>query len=210
MCRALACVIALVASEVAAEEPVEIPTKEVKSDVIYQVREAKEKLRLFRYTGAVPLLPIGADRSAPSCTLMLNDLYFVVALMPISEVKRAGEVANDDVGIALFVSPTSASDTQKRHYTRWSKLTVCDELGNKYEQIRFKTEPPKEFKLAGEKTRIDGDRMCFDLLVFERPVAKAKSFSITFPGKNLELDRDLAVSFTTDDLKSAEGLAKKK
>jgi hypothetical protein len=212
MCRGLllaSLAIAFSTSNVWCAEPVEVPAKELKPDVVYQVRLANKTAKFFRYADTIPFLPEGGAVKMPGCVLWLDDVQLDLAAVPLKEARKMGNFTTEELGIAILTSPKGLSDSKKRTYTRWSRLVLVDDIGNKYDQMKL-PETPKEFKLTPGNTRIDGEGFCCDLLVFEKPVAKAKTFTLQLPGKNLDLEKDFTVSFTAEDLKRAEEYNEKK
>lgn len=209
-CAALLFTVAVSVRSGSTAEPVEVKISEQKSTQIYERFGNGDGTKYLRHSDAIPFRPASKADAGPEVHLVYGELHVAFTLLPVELAKSDLSFASDDVGVALLSATVSMSETIKQHYIRWTDLVLQDDLGNKYAQVAFKGKPPDNLKLTGNKTRIDGKRLCMDLLFFEKPVAKAKSFTLKLPGKNLEVEKSFEVTFSANDLKQAEATFKKK
>lgn len=188
-------------SAAAQDKPVEVKDADRKDGVVYESEAGK----LSKWEGPVPLR---AGKLGPQIALRCDEI--LIGFVMLSEaVCNELSLPNSDSGIGFYVKIGSLSDEKKQSYVPWRGAVLTDELGNKYSQTAVQPAVGKAMKLAQEKTRIDSGRDVFDILIFEKPVAKAKKFTLKLPGKNVGVDPDFNFSFTREDVLAAQKVGKK-
>ena len=104
-----------------------------------------------------------------------------------------GSGSSKDKLLMVKLEITNTSDSKKINYRGWagnafttdSRLT--DDIGNNYKSITFGLGSRINGQVHGSESLYPGKSIT-DLLVFEEPVDKAKSFKLTLPGKNIDED----------------------
>lgn|GEM_PF-4311413 len=185
----------------AADDPLEVKTKDLRADVVYEAKDDK----FWAWGGPVPLR---SGQSGPSANL-LSDKAFVGFILLAENFAQQIAEPKSEAGIAISVAVMSFSDKKKHTYTPWKDAVLKDELGNTYAQVRLNSNLIKRLKVVEEVTRIDSGAEAADILLFEKPVAKATKFTLSLRGKNVDSPSDLVIRFTRKDLEAAAELDKK-
>jgi hypothetical protein len=116
-----------------------------------------------------------------------------VGKVGLATLGEPAESQDDLLRIRLTIS--NKSDARKIDYTPWHtdgyrfydyKATLEDELGNNYRRIGF-TVTTKVIGQQVNQATIYKDQPLKEVLVFEKPVAKARFLKLTLPGENLAL-----------------------
>ena len=145
--------------------------------------------------------PVDASKTPiaqPDGSIKIGDLIVACRSPRIGQValKNLGEDSQSkDALLILTVSITNKSDVKRLPYETWQGAdfafgrdfaTLVDEHGNSYKRISFgfATEITGQVKSG---TVEPGDSLT-DVLVFEKPIAKATTLTLELPGKNIGKD----------------------
>jgi hypothetical protein len=159
----------------------------------------------------VVLLLVGCHRADPPSTATIKhqnnpDIAVSVAraeiAFPMYRDSTGRQHAGDETCLEVFV--TILNNSQVRKYVSWSEtprtVTLKDEHGNSYRMSTFgdgakvfwEKEPGSG---KGYFTQIGADsihpgKSLTDVLVFEKPIAAAKTLTLALPGWNLRQEGD--------------------
>jgi hypothetical protein len=176
-----------------------LPVKDRGGKTVYKL--ADEWVMAARFTGMV--------KPEDLVTIYVGDVRISPTVVPLAvSTPKRGLSKGGDPGFALMVAITGAQDAKKQECARWTKAKPRDDLKNEYSQVIFSELGPVEsLGITGERTRFDGKTIS-DVLVFERPVRKAKEVLIELPGENVGLKSPIKIKVTAEAIAAADALNK--
>jgi len=108
----------------------------------------------------------------------------------------------NDRYLMISVCVRDASDGKIVHYLSWNDerfhASLVDDLGNNY--LRAPLPPAAEVVGATSVATVYPGKQVTDLILFELPVAAAKSFTLTLPADNLGIDHEIKYQFQAADI----------
>jgi Domain of unknown function (DUF4352) len=134
----------------------------------------------------------------------------VIKKVPLTDNTDGSTGKSKDAYLVIPLTIKNTSDGKKVDYQSWmgdrigdkhAKLT--DDLGNNYRVIDFGIFNKPDGHTEGDA--IYPGKSLSDVLVFEVPTDKAKSFDLELPGDNLGLDDPIKVHFDTDKVSRGGG-----
>ena len=118
-----------------------------------------------------------------------------------------GDKTSHDEHMVIYIAIINRSETKKLTYKSWrgslfrSNCKLTDEFDNRYRVMDFGIDKPLG---SVEDESIYPQKQIVDVLVFEKPIDKAKSFKLELDGQSLWLDDTLRFKFPTSfDFKKA-------